>query len=189
MTAVFAHKKLTLTELHALVSTLFPLLKREFFMHRSVDEANEYVSELVKYMTEVGMLEQHGDHLSPPHTTNKNFHSAWLLSRAMQETWQRYAIVLHVLENEKVIGRARLEKQSQIIAERLSALFGMHSPEFYDKNVLSSFVNALRENKHVSNQDNGNLSFSESSLALKQAIVPLVWPEIVQHLEQIESQT
>ena len=189
MTAVFAYKKVKLNALEDLVSTLFPLLKREFFMHQSKNEANEYVSALVSYMLKVGLLEQDGDDLSPPHTTNKHFHSAWLLSRAMQETWQRYAIVLHVLESEKVIGRSRLEKQSQIIAERLSALFGMHSPEFYDKNVLSSFVNALRENKHVSNQDNGNLSFSESSLALKQAIVPLVWPEIVQHLEQIESQT
>lgn len=185
MAAVISHKKLEKSTLLGLVATLYPLLKREFFLHFSDEQALEYVEKLIQYLTSVGLLKQKGEYLAPPKATDETFHSAWLLSRTMQETWQRYAIVLRVLETEKVIGRAQLEKQSQIIAERLSALFGMHSPEFYDKNVLGSFVLALRENKHLSNRDDGNLAFSESSLALKQAIVPLVWPEIIQHLEQI----
>ncbi|MFC4698658.1 glycerol-3-phosphate 1-O-acyltransferase PlsB [Glaciecola siphonariae] len=185
MAAVFAHKNLEKTALQALVATLFPLLKREFFMHQSLEEAAKYIDALIVHMTDKGLLIQKDDCLAPPPATHEKFHSSWLLSRAMQETWQRYAIVLHVLEKEKVIGRSQLERQSQIIAERLSALFGMHSPEFYDKNVLSSFVNALRENEHVKNQDDGNFAFSQSSLALKEAILPLVWPEIIQHLEQI----
>jgi glycerol-3-phosphate O-acyltransferase len=185
MAAIFAHKNVHLSDVLSLVDKLFPLLRREFFMHQSPEQAREYVENLITYMLSVGLLQKDGVCLTPPNTTGEKFHSAWLLSRAMQETWQRYAIVLHVLENEKVIGRSRLEKQSQTIAERLSALFGMHSPEFYDKNVLSSFVNALRENKLLTNQDDGNLAFSENSLALKEAIIPLVWPEIIQHLEQI----
>ncbi len=61
----------------------------------------------------------------------------------------------------------------------------MSSPEFYDKNVLGSFVNALRENKLLNTLDSGTLAFSEDSLALKKAIMELVWPEIAQHLEKI----
>nr|WP_136250832.1 glycerol-3-phosphate 1-O-acyltransferase PlsB [Ningiella ruwaisensis] len=186
MTAVFAHKQLKKSDVLALVDTLFPLLKREFFMHQSIDAARDYVDGLITYFIDCGMLLQSGEYIQAPDAKEDTFHSAWLLSRAMQETWQRYAIVLNVLEREKSIGRAQLEKQSQVIAERLSALFGMHSPEFYDKNVLASFVNALRENKHVQSMDNGELSFSQSSLALKDAIMPLVWPEIIQHLAQIE---
>jgi len=185
MAAVFAHKKLSSNALCELVEQLFPLLKREFFMHQSVEEALEYVNNLIEYMTSIGLLRQSNGHLEQPEATHIRFHSAWLLSRAMQETWQRYAIVLRVLEKEETIGRSRLEKQSQVIAERLSALYGMHSPEFYDKNVLSSFVVALRENKHVESQDNGDLAFTQSSSNLKDVIDPLVWPEIIQHLERI----
>lgn len=187
MTAIFAYKKIDNRAVLNLVETLYPLLKREFFLHHTPEQVLVYVEDLVAYMASAGLIKQHGECLEPPEVTDEKFHSAWLLSRTMQETWQRYAIVLHVLESEKVIGRAQLEKQSQIIAERLSALFGMHSPEFYDKNVLGSFVMALRENKHLSTREDGNLGFSEKSLALKKAIVPLVWPEIVQHLEQIQS--
>lgn len=187
MTAVFSHKLLKKQELLALIETLYPLLKREFFLHYDTQEALKYVEQLLEYMCAVGMLTHNREYLSPPKATDDKFYSSWLLSRTMQETLQRYATVLHVLETERIIGRSRLEKQSQTIAERLSALFGMHSPEFYDKNVLGSFVMALRENKHLSSRDDGNLAFSDSSLALKQAIIPLVWPEIIQHLEQMDS--
>jgi glycerol-3-phosphate O-acyltransferase len=185
MAAVFAHKTLSKTALLSLVAQLYPMLKREFFLRFNQDELAQYVEELVLHFKSVGMLVQKGKSIAPVEPNSPEFHSAWLLSRSMQETWQRYAVVLRVLESEKVIGRAQLERQSTGVAERLSSLFGMHSPEFYDKNVLSTFVNALRENKHVHSREDGSLEFSESSLVLKEAIMPLVWPEIIQHLERL----
>ena len=185
MAAVFAHKKLETAAILSLVAQLYPMLQREFFMHLSNEEAQEYALQLVNYFVEAGMLVQAGNTISISAPSSREFHSAWLISRSMQETWQRYAVVLRVLEIEKSLARAQLERQSTAVAERLSILFGMHSPEFYDKNVLATFVNALRENKLLLSNDDGSLGFSESSLALKEAIMPLVWPEIAQHLEHI----
>lgn len=185
MAAVFAHKTITNIELLALVDKLYPMLKREFFLRFSNEEVRVYIEALVAHFISVGMLIQKGDDIAAVAPNSPEFHSAWLLSRSMQETWQRYAVVLRVLETENIIGRAQLERQSTGVAERLSSLFGMHSPEFYDKNVLSTFVNALRENKHVHSREDGSLEFSESSLVLKDAIMPLVWPEIIQHLERL----
>lgn len=185
MAAIFAHKNMEKSAILDLVKQLYPMLKREFFMHFSEQEALQYVETLLVYLKEKGMLVQKGKYWSAAEPSSDEFHSAWLLSRSMQETWQRYAVVLRVLESEKTMGRAQLERQSTMVAERLSILFGMHSPEFYDKNVLGTFVNALRENRLVHSRDDGNFEFSDSSLALKNAIMPLVWPEIVQHLERI----
>lgn len=185
MAAIFAHKNMEKSVILDLVRQLYPMLKREFFMHFTTDEALDYVQTLLVYLKEKGMLVQKGKYLAAAPPSSGEFHSAWLLSRSMQETWQRYAVVLRVLETEKTIGRAQLERQSTMVAERLSILFGMHSPEFYDKNVLSTFVNALRESKLVNSSEDGSLEFDDASLALKEAIMPLVWPEIVQHLERI----
>ncbi len=188
MAAVFAHSRIEKAKLLELVKQLYPMLKKEFFMHWTEEEAQVYATDLVAYLKDAGMIEQKGRYLTPAETRSDVFHTAWLLSRSMQETWQRYAVVLRVLETEKTIGRSQLERQSAQVAERLSALFGMNSPEFYDKNVLSTFVNALRENKLVLSREDGNLEYSELSQDLKQAITPLVWPEITQHLEQIGSE-
>jgi glycerol-3-phosphate O-acyltransferase len=154
-------------------------------MHYSLEQALQHAQALITQMKAQGMLVQQGRFLSPPASSDERFHSSWLLARSMQETWQRYAVVLRVLEKEKSIGRSQLEKQSCAIAERLSTLYGMSSPEFYDKNVLGSFIIALRENKLLTNLEDGTLEFSEDSLSLKQAIMELVWPEIAQHLEKI----
>jgi glycerol-3-phosphate O-acyltransferase len=185
MAVIFNQKETQSSAVIEMVAKLYPLLKREFFMHFSLEQALEHAKALIGQMQQQGLLKQDGDFLSPPSSSDDGFHSAWLLSRAMQETWQRYAVVLRVLEKEKTIARSHLEKQSCVIAERLSTLYGMSSPEFYDKNVLSSFVNALRENKLLNTLDSGTLEFSEDSLALKKAIMALVWPEIAQHLEKI----
>ena len=139
---VFAHKKIKQDEILESVKQLYPLLKRESFMHFSTEQALAYTTELIVQMKVQSMLVQEGDCLTPPSPSDSHFYSSWLLSRTMQETWQRYAVVLSVLENQKSLSRSQLEKQSTVIAERLSSLYGMSSPEFYDKNVLSAFVNA-----------------------------------------------
>jgi glycerol-3-phosphate O-acyltransferase len=185
MAVVFSKKKAEKAVVLEMVEKLYPFLKKEFFMHFSVKQAVEYAEALIGQMKAQGLLIQSGRYLAPPAASDTGFHSSWLLSRAMQETWQRYAVVLRVLEKEKSLGRSQLEKQSCVIAERLSTLYGMSSPEFYDKNVLGSFVNALRENKLLTTLESGTLEFSEDSLALKQVINELVWPEIAQHLEKI----
>lgn len=185
MAVVFSNKKTGKQLVIDMVTKLYPLLKREFFMHYTLQEAIDHAQLLITQMHEQGLLTLKDDSLTRPSSSDDSFHSAWLLSRAMQETWQRYAVVLRVLEKEKTIARAQLEKQSCVIAERLSTLYGMSSPEFYDKNVLGSFVNALRENHLLNTLDSGTLAFSEDSLVLKEAIMELVWPEIAQHLEKI----
>jgi len=183
MAAIFAHDKLSKDGILKLVEQLYPMLQREFFMHFSKDEALSYVEHLLAYFVKSAMLVKTDDDYTHLEPSANAFHSSWLLSRSMQETWQRYAVVLSVLESEKTIGRAQLERQSTAVAERLSMLFGMHSPEFYDKNVLATFVNALKDNQLIESQEDGSLAFSEASQTLKNAIMPLVWPEIAQHLE------
>ena len=184
MTAVFANQKIERTAILQLMAALYPLLQRELFLHFSQDEALAYTSTLIDAFKQSGMLVQRGRYLTPPDANSDHFHSSWLLSRCMQETFQRYAVVLTLLKREKVISRGELERESKTVAERLSKLYGMHSPEFYDKNVLSSFISALRDNHWLDSGDGGSLKYSEEASALRRDIIALVWPEIAQHLEK-----
>ncbi len=182
---VFNAKRLEKKEILSYVKRLFPLLKREFFMHQSVEEALEYSEALIAHFKQTGMLNQKGKYITVPEPSHPSFNTFWLLSRTMQETWQRYAVVLRILEGESSISRATLERQSVTIAERLSTLYGLSSPEFYDKNVLATFIAALKDNDLIDSTEDGALAFNEATAALKEAIEPLVSDEIIQHLEQI----
>lgn len=154
-------------------------------MHQTVEEATAYAEFLIQHFKQVGMLSQKGKFITATETSHACFNTVWLLSRTMQETWQRYAVVLRILEGETSISRATLERQSVTIAERLSTLYGLSSPEFYDKNVLATFIAALKDNQLINSTADGALEFNEATLSLKQAIEPLVSEEIMQHLEQM----
>lgn len=182
---VFAHKALEKERILELVSKLYPLLQKELFIYMSVEQALRYAEDLIDSMKEMGMLRQRGNMIEPAAPTSTSFYSLWLLNRSIQETLQRYAVVLSLLAKEKTMSRGALEKQSRQFSERLSALHGISSPEFFDKNVLASFINALKENDLLEASKDGQLQHSEASEALRQDIVALIAPEIGQRLQQL----
>jgi glycerol-3-phosphate O-acyltransferase len=184
---VFAHKGLEKAKILSLVEKLYPLLKKELFIYMTAEQAQDYTENLISSMKEMGMLKQQGRNIVPPEASENSFYSIWLLNRSIQETLQRYAVVLTLLAKEQTMSRAALEKQSRQFAERLSALHGISSPEFFDKNVLATFISALRESKLLAASEDGLLQHSESSEILRKEIVNLIEPEIGQRLEQIKN--
>ncbi|MBU3020300.1 glycerol-3-phosphate 1-O-acyltransferase PlsB [Aestuariibacter sp. A3R04] len=187
--AVFSRPSIHRHEVLRLMAALYPLLQKELFIYMTQDAALTYTDELINTMIEQGLLIcQDSGELFPPPSSERAFHSAWLLSRCMQETFQRYAVVLTIMARERVISRNNLERTSRQVAERLSTLYGMNSPEFFDKNVLSSFISALRENHWIDSTEDGSLKYCEESDALRQDVLTLVWPEITQHLQNVDAQ-
>jgi glycerol-3-phosphate O-acyltransferase len=182
---VFAHKEIEKSQMLGLIARLYPLLQKELFMHMNAEQALEYAEVLISNMIDLGLLQQQGQHIMPPETTSKAFYSVWLLNRTVQETLHRYAVVLTLLEREKEMSRGGLEKKSRQFAERLAALHGISSPEFFDKNVLATFINALKENDLLEATEGGQLKHSERSEALRLDVLVLISPEIAQRLQQI----
>lgn len=183
---VFAYNGLEKNKIIALVTQLYPLLQQELFIYMSAQEALVYSESLLVNMQDMGLLHLKGRKILPPAAASKEFYSTWLLNRSIQETLQRYAVVLTILATERTISRGRLEKQSQLFAERLSALHGINSPEFFDKNVLSTFIHALKDNDYLNASDEGQLVHTAKSEALLADVVALISPEIAQRLQQIE---
>jgi glycerol-3-phosphate O-acyltransferase len=149
------------------------------------EQAMEYTDHIIIAMLETGLLKSKENEILPPAATSKAFYSFWLLNRSIQETLQRYAVVLTILKKEQTISRGRLEKQSREFAERLAALHGINSPEFFDKNVLSTFIHALKDNALINASSEGQLEHSETSEALLATVENLISPEITQRLQQI----
>ena len=184
-TSIISHKQQTKEQILALVDKLYPLLKRELFMYMKPEEAHDYASTLIDNMIASGMLVNEDGQIAAPPARSAKFYSLWLLHSSIQETLHRYAIILTLLEREQTISRGALEKQGRLFAERLSALLGMNSPEFYDKNVLSTFINALKEQQLIEASDDGQLQYSANSASLRDDVTALIAPEIRQRLEKL----
>lgn len=180
--AVHARKGISHQHLKALVVKLYPLLQKELFLHFTQQQAEAYTEQLIEQMVAQAMLVRQGDELLAPDADSAQFYAFWLLHRSIQETLQRYALVLSLLRKHPEINRSRLEQESRNLAERLSSVHGIHSPEFCDKNVLTTFVSALRETGLLQEQEEGLLQHSASSQALTKDIMQLISPDIAQEI-------
>jgi len=134
-------------EINAKVCQLYPLIQAELFLKYSADELSTCISDTLAEMQEQGIINNFDDVITP---VNERLMSLKLLAASIQETLQRYAIVLTVLEHDQVIERTKLEDRSQLIAERLSSLNGVSAPEFFDKKVFAIFINKLQELHYLS---------------------------------------
>ena len=182
---VFANKSVSKQQILLLVAKLYPLLKRELFMYMSTEQAKSYTESLLTKMLAMGLIETNESEIQTPAADSQEFYSTWLLNRSIQETLHRYAVVLTLLSKQERVSRSVLEKKSAQFAERLAALHGINSPEFFDKKVLSTFIQALKENALIEADDDGQLRHSELSEALKVEVINLIAPEIAQRLQQI----
>lgn len=182
---VFAHKGLEQDKVLALVAKLYPLLKRELFIYMDEQQAATYTKSILGKMLAMGLLCENNQIIAPPSATSNAFYSSWLLNRSIQETLHRYAVVLNFLSQQQQMSRVDLEQKSRQFAERLSALHGINSPEFYDKNVLASLINALKDNQLIEADEEGQLRHSPQSEQLKTDVIHLIAPEIAQRLQQV----
>ncbi|MCY7295742.1 glycerol-3-phosphate 1-O-acyltransferase PlsB [Alteromonas sp. a30] len=189
---VIGKRGCTREKLTGLISRLYPLLKRELFLYMSDEKAAEYTSNLIDTMLDIGLLAEHDGQLVEPQPPRSNEskgdpkYTLWLLNRVVQETLQRYTLVLSQLEDVERISRPTLEEQSQRVAERMSMLHGINAPEFYDKNVLNTFIAAMRDNNLLSEDSNGLLVPDAETKALKEELLTLVSPGYAQRVQQVK---
>lgn len=183
--SVIAHQGLAREQLEETICLLYPLLRRELFIYFNDEQARDYARSQIDAMLQIGLLEEEEDKVLPPRRTSQQAGTLELLNQTIQQTLQRYAIVLTILEREGCLARAALEKQGKALAEHLSTMNGISAPEFYDKNLFSTFINALKDNEWVETDKDGALKHSEKSAELKALVLSLITPSVAQKLQQL----
>jgi len=76
---------------------------------------------------------------------------------------QRFYLVIALLvrNGSGTLSRDRLESLCQKSAQRLSMIYGLHSPDFFDKSLFHDFIRTLREREVVRRNDAGFLEFDD----------------------------
>lgn len=134
--------KLALT---TMVATVYPYIAAEL----NVREEPGAVDRWLKHLTRLELLELHptGGYCAPP-AGNPNQHRLHLLSSIIQPTLERLYIVIGLLASDHTTsGRARtresLQEDSRQVAHKMSRIYGMNAPEFFDARLFDLFVDKL----------------------------------------------
>ena len=165
-------------QIQQFIEQLYPVLRNEWFIE--VDDLSAYVDAVIGEFKSQGLVEQKGRKLIAAEVESNQYFELALLARTVQDTLQRYAIVLSLIDRSEQISRADLEKQSQALAQKLSALHGVNAPEFFDKKVIATKVAGLKDKGIVSLNEGGCLVHNEESTELMHTVMELVDFEVRQ---------
>ena len=152
-------------DIQRLAWRIYPYIAAELFLRWDENEISAVVSGVLAGLEQHGLIECDADRTEwrrPPPTSDKAMQLS-LLAQATIQTIERYylAIAQLVKAGSGQITQAALEERCQLTAQRMALLYGLNSPEFFDRAMFSNFIDHLRSRNVIRNSAAGKLEFDE----------------------------
>jgi len=146
-----------------LASVAYPYLQSELFLRYGPDEIEGVVDQWIDLMCQQGLIFERDGRICRPEEGTDAMLRLRVLSRFIIQTLERYHIAIGILRKygSGRISAGELEEQSTLLAERMSILFGLNAPEFFDKTLFRSFIANLQKNGVITTDEQGLLCYTE----------------------------
>lgn len=179
---ILQHKSLTYDELFKQVKLIYPMLKRELFLHWSDEQLEPTIKLLLNELCRQALITESENIVAA--TSAQRYRTLQLLAAGVRETLQRYAITFTILSAKPAINRGTLEKESRTLAQRLSVLHGINAPEFFDKAVFTGLVLTLRDEGYISDRDDADI---DKSIVMRNLLLNLMNRDVRQTIENSDN--
>ncbi|MGB5256101.1 MAG: glycerol-3-phosphate 1-O-acyltransferase PlsB [Woeseiaceae bacterium] len=152
-------------ELQRLIRLIYPFMRKELNLKWSLDEIDGVTTEAIKSLIDLEILtygKRKSVLLRPPAGSEKAF-QLLMLGQSMVPMLQRFYLVVAILvrNGSGTLSRARLEVLCQQSAERLSMIYGLHSPDFFNKTLFHDFIHGLQEQRVLRRNADGLIEYNE----------------------------
>jgi len=152
-------------DIQRLMWRIYPYVRDELFLRWTEAEMAGVVREVLDDLANHGLLEylQAEELWQRPPTGSIEAVQLSVLAQVTMQIIERYYLVIAVLlkSGSGRISQDVLETQCQLMAQRMSMLHELNSPEFFDKVLFKNFIDLLRERKVVQVNDEGRLAYSD----------------------------
>jgi glycerol-3-phosphate O-acyltransferase len=163
---------------------VYPYIRAELTLRWPEDEIGAVTDSLLDALARSDLLQPNEDRSEwrrPPPTSLEAVQLS-LLAEATIQTLERYYLVIAVLlrAGSDSITHEALEERCHLMAQRMSILYGLDSPEFFDKSLFRNFIGLLGSRQVITIAENGTLAFGEPLLGVA-ADAQLVLSEQLRH--------
>jgi glycerol-3-phosphate O-acyltransferase len=147
-------RSVSIDRLSGMIKLIFPYLAAEL----SYDPDLSALPECLAVMTESNLLSEDAGLYSSPGPAQPEHLQLTLLANLVSQTLERMFIVIHQLA-QTPSNLADLRKSSQLVAQRISRLYGINAPEFSDQRLFDQFIDSLMQQGmlHTSGGDDGTI--------------------------------
>jgi glycerol-3-phosphate O-acyltransferase len=171
-------------DIQRLVWRVYPYIAAELFLRWDETQVSAAADSLLETFARLQLLQSNADGSEwqrPPPTSLEAIQLS-VLAQATIQTLERYylAIALLLQAGSGTITQEALEERCHLMAQRMSVLYGLNSPEFFDKSLFRNFIELLRGRNVVQMSDDKRLLFGEPLIGVA-TDAQLVLSEQIRH--------
>ena len=139
-----------------------------------------------------GLLEDDGHFIYAPLPNSAAFGQLAVLATAVEQSLERYLMVTMLLSQQGSgrITSSQLEDLCVLLGQRLSVLYEFHAPEFFERALFRSFIEAMINSNMVWLEgEQGELAFDDRLLRITQNAPLVLSVETLHTIEHLTALT
>jgi glycerol-3-phosphate O-acyltransferase len=140
-------------------------MKKELCMQWNQKEIDGVVSEAIKSLIDLDILFYGVDKktLVRPRAGSESAFKLLMLGQSMVPMLQRFYLAIAILvgNGSGSLSRRQLEVMCEQSAERLSMIYGLHSPDFFNKTLFHDFIHMLHDLDVLRKNSDGMIEFDK----------------------------
>jgi glycerol-3-phosphate O-acyltransferase len=152
-------------DIQRLAWRIYPYIASELFLRWSESDLPAVVDSVLSALAQHGLIEAAagGAEWRRPPPDSAQAVQLSLLAQATIQTIERYylAVALLLQAGNGEISQSALEERCQLMGQRMTMLYGINSPEFFDRTMFKNFIDLLRARGVIRVSAAGKLEFDE----------------------------
>jgi glycerol-3-phosphate O-acyltransferase len=171
-------------DIHRMVWRVYPYISAELYLRWEETSVHGVVDELLDRFALLGLLQANEDRSEwrRPAPTSLEAIRLSVLAQATIQTVERYYLTIALLlqSGSGSITQEALEQRCYLMAQRMSVLYALNSPEFFDKSLFRNFLDLLWRRNVIQIAAEGKIHYGEPLLAVA-VDAQLVLSEQIRH--------
>ena len=171
-------------ELQTIVQLVYPFIQRELFLPWQTEELPSVLKQCLSALAQQGLIEVDTQHIWHP---LGNTQRLYRLADCVTPMLERYYLTTVVLiqAGPGQLDQAQLEQRSQQLAQRLAILFGLRTPDYYDRGLFHTYLQTLRSTGLLQADEAGRLRFVQDIVAKYRPLWQLLSPPVRHSIAQL----
>jgi glycerol-3-phosphate O-acyltransferase len=177
-------RELEHAELQRLIRLIYPFMQKELCLKWDYGDIDDVTTRAIEALIELRILSRGRNKkmLMRPRAGSAKAYQLLMLGQSMVPMLQRFYLVIAILvhNGSGKLSRGALESLCEQSAERLSIIYGLHSPDFFTKTLFHDFIKKLQDLNVLRRNGDGKLEFDDSITGIG-ADARLVLGEEIRH--------
>ncbi len=150
------------------IKVTYPFLKSELFLPWSFSELEKVIDDILFCLSTTELLKYNkaNEIYTRPGISTEHHAQLSTLAKIISPVLELYYMIFALLaeHGSNTLSRQRLEELCYLMAQRLSLMYEINSPDFFDKKLIANFINSLIKLGYVNVNDSDKLELSDTAV-------------------------